>query len=479
MAKATRQDVAQLDAELAQLLVTLPGRYAGDAPDPAHPGLRIALHHKIIRVVAPQFGGDAVFYHQISHGDPDSLTPFQRKIYVFDRNPARSFNSMRAFVFANGQGAANLERDPAGLLTLDPAQLMNFPLPCAIRWSRNTARNLFVARVHRENCSYDSAAFKQRISPELTYELANDGFAIEDVLYGADGRPLFPPSGLLHAKRTTAVPPSPGTMAAVLAASSPSEWRRLDPARTLYMELPTGRVVIELAVDFAPLHAENIKTLVRQRFFDGLAIDRVQDNFVTQWGDADGSRPLLRAAASLPPEFSRDWTPGAPFTALTDADGFAPTAGFSDGFAVAGDPATKRLWMAHCYGALGVGRDNEETSGNGAELYAVIGHAPRQLDRNIAVVGRVVMGMNLLAALQRGTGPLGFYERESQRTPILSMRLATDLPELERTRLELLRTDSPSFKALIEARRNRRDEWYKVPAGYIDLCNVPLPARGY
>jgi peptidylprolyl isomerase len=386
---------------------------------------------------------------------------------------------MRSFVFRNGQGSANLERDPAALRALDPSQLMNFPAPCWIRWSHDTDRKVFVARVRREHCSFESEAFRQRISAELTYELANDGFAIEDVLYGADGKALFPPSGLLHARRTTAEPPPPGTMAAVLAASGPAEWRRLDPERTLYMELPAGRVVIELAVAFAPLHATNIRTLVRQRFFDGLAINRVQDNFVTQWGDADGSRPLLRAATTLPPEFSRDWPAQLSFTRLPDADGFAARVGFSDGFAVAGDPTAKRIWMAHCYGALGVGRDNDETSGSGAELYAVIGQAPRQLDRNIAVAGRVVKGMELLAALPRGTGPLGFYEKVSQKTPIISMRVAADLPEAERSRLELLRTDSPSFAALIEARRNRRDDWYKVPAGYIDLCNVPLPVRTY
>lgn len=296
---------------------------------------------------------------------------------------------------------------------------------------------------------------------------------------GAGGHPLLRPTGLLIAPRATPAPPPPFSMAAVLAASDPAEWRRPDPRNTLYMQLPAGRVVIELALDFAPLHVQNIKVLVHARYFDGLAIDRVQDNFVTQWGDPEGSRSLLRAATSLPPEFTRDWSPSLPFTPLPDPDGFAPAAGFSDGFAVAGDPASRRIWLAHCYGTIGVGRDNDEHSGTGAELYAVIGHAPRQLDRNVAVVGRVIQGMALLAALPRGGGPLGFYERASERTPILSLRLAAEVPELERTHLELLRTDSASFAALIEARRNRRDGWYKVPAGHIDLCNVPLPVRGY
>jgi peptidylprolyl isomerase len=58
--------------------------------------------------------------------------------------------------------------------------------------------------------------------------------------------------------------------------------------------------------------------------------------------------------------------------------------------------------------------------------------------------------------------------------PIVSTKLASDVPEAERTKLELLRTDSKTFATVVESRRNRRDEWYKRPAGHIDVCNVPL-----
>ena len=85
--------------------------------------------------------------------------------------------------------------------------------------------------------------------------------------------------------------------------------------------------------------------------------------------------------------------------------------------------------------------------------------------------------MELLSVLPRGTGPLGFYEQPSQRTPIPAIRLASDVPKKERTAIEVLRTDTPLFAELVEARRNRRDEWYKHMAGHIDLCNVPLPTR--
>lgn len=133
--------------------------------------------------------------------------------------------------------------------------------------------------------------------------------------------------------------------------------------------------------------------------------------------------------------------------------------------------------MAHCYGTLGVGRDNDVNSGGGTELYVVSGHAPRQLDRNITVAGRVLQGMELLSSLPRGSGPLGFYEKPGQRVPIQRVRVAADLPAPERSNIEVLRTDTPSFTALVESRRNRRDDWYKQPAGHIDVCSVPLPVR--
>jgi len=265
-------------------------------------------------------------------------------------------------------------------------------------------------------------------------------------------------------------------MAEVLAASRPSDWRALDPEDTLYLQLASGRVVIELAPAFAPEHAKNIRTLVREKYFDGLAIVRSQDNFVVQWGDPDGKRPLGTARDKLPPEFTVP-ARGLPFTRLPDVDGYAPEAGFVDGFPVGRDPAKGEAWIAHCYAMVGAGRGNEIDSGNGAELYVVTGQAPRQLDRNIAIVGRVVQGMEWVSTMPRGTGALGFYEKPEQYVPIQSVRLAADVPPAERERLEVLRTDTETFTKLVESRRNRSDDWYKVPAGHIDLCNVPMVVR--
>jgi peptidylprolyl isomerase len=274
------------------------------------------------------------------------------------------------------------------------------------------------------------------------------------------------------------LPPRP-TVADVIKESKPADWRPLDPANTLYMELPNGRVIIELAPRFAPQHAANIRTLARDHYFDGLAVIRAQENYVVQWGDADEKhpRPFKTAKATLPGEFTIPLSADTSFVKLPDGDIYAAEVGHSNGFPVARDPKTGEAWLTHCYGMVGVGRDTSADSGGGSSLYVVIGQAPRHLDRNITVVGRVVQGMSLLTTLPRGTGPLGFYEQPSQTTPISTFRVAADVPAAQRTRLEVMRTDGPAYQAVLEAQRNRGGPWTKFAAGKVDLCNAQIPVR--
>jgi peptidylprolyl isomerase len=283
------------------------------------------------------------------------------------------------------------------------------------------------------------------------------------------------------APATAASPVKAKSMQEILDASQASDWRSLNPETTLYVELASGRVIIELAPQFAPEHSKNIVALAKENYFDGLSINRSQDNFVVQWGNANSDdaakkRKFKTAKQALPAEFSRK-AAGMVFSRLPDKDGWAPQVGFVEGFPAAKDPVANKAWPAHCYGMVGAGRDTAPDSSNGSELYVVIGQSPRQLDRNITVVGRVIQGMELLSILPRGTGPLGFYEKAEQRVAIKSVKIMADVPEAERTALEIFKTDTKAFTAIVEARRNRRDDWYKVPAGHIDLCNVPIPTR--
>ncbi len=278
--------------------------------------------------------------------------------------------------------------------------------------------------------------------------------------------------------------PTPTTKQ-LLAAAKPAEWRTPAPDNLLYMQLPQGRVVIELAPTFTPLHAANIRTLVRQHYFDGLAIVRVQDNFVTQWDDPNGDdggdkakmHPLGKAKATLPPEFTRSIDPKQPWTPLPDGDVYAPQVGFSGGFPVARDPTGNKEWLVQCYGMVGVGRDVPPDSGNGSALYAIIGQAPRRLDHNLAVAGRVLQGMQYLSALPRGTGPMGFYAKASERTPIISVKLSSELPPAQREKIQVLRTSSPTFTAMIDAARHGHNAFYPTPVGKLGICDIHAPVR--
>lgn len=265
------------------------------------------------------------------------------------------------------------------------------------------------------------------------------------------------------------------SLAEILAQSPASDWRTVDPENTIYMELPAGRVVIELSETFTPEHTRNIRELVRVGWFNGANIVRSQENYVVQWGrDEDDPGPMGSASVTLTPEF---WRPrrGLNVTRLRDPDSYAREVGFVDGFPMASNG--RDAWMAHCPAMVGAGRGDTAESGNGGELYVVIGHAPRHLDRNIATVGRVLQGMELLSVMPRGTGPLGFYETEAERTPIPRVRMASDVPTSERVNLEALRTDSATFRDVIASRRFRRESWFLDPVGRINLCNVPLPVR--
>jgi peptidylprolyl isomerase len=236
-----------------------------------------------------------------------------------------------------------------------------------------------------------------------------------------------------------------------------------------------GHVAIELAPAFAPAHVANIRALVRGHWFDGNAIVRVQDDYVVQWGGADEKKPLpAGVSAHLPAEYERPRA-GLAIRPLGFRDAYAAEVGHADGWPVASDGQS--AWLPHCYAMVGVGRDMPPDTGTGAELYTVIGQAPRHLDRNITVVGRIVDGVEALTALPRGTGDLGFYTDPAQRLAITRARIASDVPEAERPRYQVMRSDAPAFAAYVDARANRRDAFFVKPAGAVDLCNAPVPTR--
>jgi peptidylprolyl isomerase len=273
-------------------------------------------------------------------------------------------------------------------------------------------------------------------------------------------------------------PPSPQE---ILEAAPADAWVSYAPEDLVVMTLADkSEVVYALAKAFAPVHVDNIRKLIRQGWFDGAAVIRVQDGFVVQWGRADeaeddkpGKKP--EGIITPPPAEYDQPTKGLAITPLKYADTYAARVGFVKSWPVASDGAA--TWLTHCYGMIGVARSMAPDTGSGTQLYTVIGQAPRRLDRNLTVVARIVSGMENLSNRARGTGPLGFYKTPEENTAIVSAKLMSDLPETARKSYQVLSTETPTFMTWVTAKATAPNAFYLKPAGAIDLCNALPPVR--
>lgn len=287
--------------------------------------------------------------------------------------------------------------------------------------------------------------------------------AIASALLAANGSALA---------QETARPRSPGD---AVKASKPSDWSEIPASDLMVMDLAGGkRVVIQLAPLIAPVHVANIRAMARSGYWDKATVYRVVDNWVTQWGLGDGEFPLPKGAVARPPEeFDRSAT-GLTLMPLGSPDPYSAMAAYTAGWPVAMQVGG-RVSPTYCYGAVGVARDSAPDTGNGSELFTVIGDTARRLDRNYALVGRVIDGMENLSALPRGTAEMGVYGKEQAPTPISSVEIAADMPAASRPRFEFLKTDSAAFADYVELSSHRRD--YGVPSPGAALCAVPVPVR--
>ena len=151
-----------------------------------------------------------------------------------------------------------------------------------------------------------------------------------------------------------------------------------DLENTLYVDLPGGRVTIELRPDLAPNHVSRIKELVRAKFYDGTPFHRVIEDFMAQGGDPTGTgtggsnKPNLRA------EFSKE---------------------------------------PHVRGTCAMARSSNPDSAN-SQFFICFGDAP-WLNGNYTIWGKVVSGMEHVDALKRGE-PVKNPDR------IATMRVAAD-----------------------------------------------------
>lgn len=255
--------------------------------------------------------------------------------------------------------------------------------------------------------------------------------------------------------------------------TAPAEaWRKLDPENTLVMELPAGTVIIELHPELAPKHVAQIKALVRQGFYDGLKFHRVIEGFVAQGGDPKGDGTGASSLPNIPGEFDVDTKQEPDFVAI-GRDRAAAQVGFLNGLPVAAQPETLRdiladhkveLWGAHCPGVMSMARASDPDSAN-SQFFLVIGDARQSLDTRYSVWGMIVDGFDYTRRINRGEPP-------KSPSTIIRMRIAADLPPAEQPKVEVLRTESESFKRYLDDGKLRRED------GFVrDLCGIRPPRR--
>jgi len=272
------------------------------------------------------------------------------------------------------------------------------------------------------------------------------------------------------------------------AADDAGDWRKVDPDNLVLIDTKYGETSVELAPGFAPKHVERMRALIRAHFFDGLTFYRVIEGFVAQGGagedtastkDKPADPEIEKKWPKLKAEFERPIAGGGKFTPLGSPDLFARQVGHVDGFPAGRDPKTKTQWMIHCAGTFAFARDNDADTAT-TEFYIVIGEAPRRLDRNLSAFGRVIDGMQYVQKLERGDPAVdnGVIADKTKQDAIVSVRLASDIPEAQRPAYEVMRTDTKAFAAWKAKKKNPAPGFYiRQPPPILDICLSPVPAR--
>ena len=254
-------------------------------------------------------------------------------------------------------------------------------------------------------------------------------------------------------------------------------WRELNPENTVVMQLHEGEVYIELNPLFAHKTVKRFKELIDDRFYNALTFYRVIDGFVAQGGD-QSDLGLPSSEPTLDAEFEIDWSKELPFVSVKKEDLFDDETGFIDGFAVGRDIKDKKTWILHCPGVVAMARGNDADSGR-TDFYIVIGQAPRYLDRNLTVFGRVVVGMDIVQRIKRGPANKdGIITGDYDKSRIRTMKLFSDIPEQDRLSVYTTDTSSKPFASLLKSRKNRKHAFFHSrPPKVLDACQVPVSSR--
>ena len=239
-------------------------------------------------------------------------------------------------------------------------------------------------------------------------------------------------------------------------------WHALDPENVLVIDTSKGRLLIEMRPDMAPRSVERVKMLAREKIYSGLQFHRVIGNFVAQTGNPDNKDNGKSAYPNLAPEMKFKHRRKAidvwASNASDGASGFLGSVPIQS-IPVSADQQDWLGWGAHCAGVMGMGRDKPLDSAN-SEFYFMLGNS-RDMDHDYTVVGRVVVGMDVLRSLKQGEPP-------ASPDIMQSARLLSDLPKAERPKVSIL--TGTALRALIQKVRQEKSADFSI-------CDVVVPVK--
>lgn len=257
-------------------------------------------------------------------------------------------------------------------------------------------------------------------------------------------------------------------------------WRDVDPENAILINTDHGDIIIELYPEIAPNHAERIKVLTRQKFYDFITFHRVIDGFMNQTGDpkgdgtGDSSLPDLKREFTFRrgPEMAVTMTGARPINPR-DPNTKSIAVGFYKGLPVGTQPIGQSsftkdgkvdAFALHCPGVTSMARTSEDT-GN-SQFFLMRGAAP-WLDTQYSIWGNTVWGHENLTKIKVGTKG---EDRGFVPDKMNSVRVLADIPEAERPNVQVLKTNSPAFKKHLKSLRD-------ADMNYPDICDIEVPTR--
>lgn len=252
-------------------------------------------------------------------------------------------------------------------------------------------------------------------------------------------------------------------------AASP-EWRPVDPERLFIFDTSKGRILIEAFPEVAPNHVAHFAAITRSGDYDGTSFHRVIDTFMAQGGDIYALKGRESGQPNVKGEFTfRRDVAKMPLEATIGPEDSAKH-GYYHGVPIQTQPSffaemsvdgLVESSIPHCASIVSTARTSDPDSANG-QFFLMRGYSPH-LDRLYSSWGRVIEGQDVVMSIKKGSE----QNNGSVRDPDIleSARIAADLPETERPKAYVLRTDTDAFRAALEAK------------GEVNICELaPVPA---